>query len=79
MNVAKSNKYSNFIIKSITKKLILFLPYILCFIQLICESDINEWPVCDIFLAWHSSGFPLDKARDYAEKYTPIIFNDLQS
>ena len=31
--------------------------------EVILHRDIEEWPLCDALLSWHSEGFPLRKVR----------------
>jgi inositol hexakisphosphate/diphosphoinositol-pentakisphosphate kinase len=37
----------------------------------------EEWPVCDCLVSFHSKGFPLEKAIQYAELRKPYVINDL--
>lgn len=30
--------------------------------EMILGRDIEDWPLCDALLSWHSEGFPLEKA-----------------
>lgn len=45
----------------------------LCFFQ----EPVENWPVCDCLISFHSKGFPLDKAVAYANCFRPFIINDL--
>jgi hypothetical protein len=38
---------------------------------------VEEWPLCEVLLAWHSTGFPLDKAQRYVSLRHPILINDV--
>lgn len=40
-------------------------------------KPIEEWPLCDCLVSFHSKGFPLDKAIQYAELRKPYVINDL--
>lgn len=37
----------------------------------------EEWPVCDCLVSFHSKGFPLDKAIQYAQLHNPYVINNL--
>ena len=39
----------------------------------------EDWPICDCLIAFHSSGFPLEKSINYAKLRTPFIINNLVS
>merc|ERR1712166_1335133 len=34
--------------------------------EMILEAPVQAWPECDALLSWFSTGFPLQKAVDYA-------------
>lgn len=45
--------------------------------QVILEEPIEQWPKCDILIAFFSAGFPLQKAIDYYNLMRPYSVNDL--
>lgn len=45
--------------------------------QVILEEHIEQWPKCDILIAFFSAGFPLQKAIDYYNLTRPYSVNDL--
>ena len=47
--------------------------------DVIMNSPIEEWPKCDALISFYSSGFPIDKALKYVQRYKPIQINDLES
>lgn len=46
-----------------------------CFFFL--KKPVEEWPVCDCLISFHSKGFPLDKAIQYAQLHKPYVINNL--
>jgi hypothetical protein len=44
---------------------------------IILNSPIEEWPICNVVIAFFSKGYPLQKAKDYVKLRKPIILNDL--
>ncbi|XP_056908927.1 inositol hexakisphosphate and diphosphoinositol-pentakisphosphate kinase 1 isoform X3 [Takifugu flavidus] len=45
--------------------------------EVILEEPVENWPRCDCLISFHSKGFPLDKAVDYAKLRNPLLINDL--
>lgn len=45
--------------------------------HMILEEPIDQWPKCEIFIAFFSTGFPLQKAIDYARLNNVYCVNDL--
>nr|XP_054599072.1 inositol hexakisphosphate and diphosphoinositol-pentakisphosphate kinase 1 isoform X3 [Nothobranchius furzeri] len=45
--------------------------------EVILEEPVEKWPLCDCLISFHSKGFPLDKAVEYAELRNPLLINDL--
>ena len=43
------------------------------------QSPIDEWPICDCLIAFHSKGFPLTKTIEYANLRNPYIINNLEA
>ncbi|XP_067003920.1 inositol hexakisphosphate and diphosphoinositol-pentakisphosphate kinase 2 isoform X3 [Anabrus simplex] len=45
--------------------------------EVILKQPVEEWPVCDCLISFHSKGFPLDKAIQYSVLRSPFIINNL--
>ena len=45
--------------------------------EVILNQPIEDWPICDVIIAFFSKGYPLRKAMDYVELRKPLILNDL--
>ncbi|KAL3145933.1 hypothetical protein ABBQ38_015296 [Trebouxia sp. C0009 RCD-2024] len=43
----------------------------------ILNKPVSQWPTCDCLLSWHSEGFPLKKAQQYAGLRKPYLINDM--
>jgi inositol hexakisphosphate/diphosphoinositol-pentakisphosphate kinase len=44
----------------------------------ILNHPVEEWPDCQVLIAFFSKGYPTDKARDYVKLRKPFILNDLE-
>ena len=45
--------------------------------ELILNEPIENWPVVDCLISFHSKGFPLEKAVQYWKMHKPYLLNDL--
>ncbi|XP_034944707.1 inositol hexakisphosphate and diphosphoinositol-pentakisphosphate kinase 2 isoform X2 [Chelonus insularis] len=45
--------------------------------EVILKEPVEDWPIVDCLISFHSKGFPLDKAINYANLRKPFIINNL--
>ncbi|CAH0604874.1 unnamed protein product [Chrysodeixis includens] len=45
--------------------------------EVILKKPVEEWPICDCLISFHSKGFPLDKAIQYEKLRKPYVINNL--
>ncbi|XP_066593022.1 inositol hexakisphosphate and diphosphoinositol-pentakisphosphate kinase 1 isoform X3 [Prorops nasuta] len=45
--------------------------------EVILKESVEDWPMVDCLISFHSKGFPLDKAISYANLRNPFIINNL--
>uniref|UniRef100_W5MRW4 Inositol hexakisphosphate and diphosphoinositol-pentakisphosphate kinase n=1 Tax=Lepisosteus oculatus TaxID=7918 RepID=W5MRW4_LEPOC len=76
---AMSKKSKSKPMKEILERLCLF-KYITVVIfeeDVILNEPVENWPLCDCLISFHSKGFPLDKAVAYEKLRKPFVINDL--
>ncbi|GBP04918.1 Inositol hexakisphosphate and diphosphoinositol-pentakisphosphate kinase [Eumeta japonica] len=45
--------------------------------EFIKMEPVENWPICDCLVSFHSKGFPLEKAIQYAQLRKPYVLNNL--
>ncbi|XP_037050374.1 inositol hexakisphosphate and diphosphoinositol-pentakisphosphate kinase isoform X3 [Bradysia coprophila] len=45
--------------------------------EVILKDPVESWPICDCLISFHSKGFPLEKAIQYAQLRKPYVINNL--
>ena len=45
--------------------------------EALLHAPIEEWPLCEVLIAFYSTGFPLKKVQAYAALRKPVELNDL--
>ncbi|KAM7350643.1 inositol hexakisphosphate and diphosphoinositol-pentakisphosphate kinase isoform 4-T4 [Cochliomyia hominivorax] len=45
--------------------------------DVILKEPVENWPICDCLVSFHSKGFPLEKAIQYAQLRKPYVLNNL--
>lgn len=43
----------------------------------VIRKPVEEWPIVDCLISFHSKGFPLAKAVEYSKLREPFVLNDL--
>lgn len=47
--------------------------------EVILNEPVQDWPICDVLIAFFSKGYPLPKAKEYVALRRPLILNDLET
>ncbi|XP_036832611.1 inositol hexakisphosphate and diphosphoinositol-pentakisphosphate kinase 2 isoform X10 [Oncorhynchus mykiss] len=76
---AMSKKSKSKPMKEILERLCLFKYITVVTIEeeVILNEPVDNWPLCDCLISFHSKGFPLDKAVAYEKLRNPFVINDL--
>ncbi|XP_061071942.1 inositol hexakisphosphate and diphosphoinositol-pentakisphosphate kinase 2 isoform X2 [Conger conger] len=76
---AMSKKSKSKPMKEILERLCLFkyITVVLFEEDVILNEPVDNWPLCDCLISFHSKGFPLDKAVAYEKLRNPFVINDL--
>ncbi|RID42070.1 hypothetical protein BRARA_J01986 [Brassica rapa] len=45
--------------------------------KVILDDPVESWPICDCLIAFHSSGYPLEKVQAYSSLRKPFLVNEL--
>ena len=45
--------------------------------ETILHKQVEDWPIVQCLLSWHSEGFPLLKAKEYVLLRIPYLINDV--
>ncbi|XP_065366301.1 inositol hexakisphosphate and diphosphoinositol-pentakisphosphate kinase isoform X9 [Calliphora vicina] len=45
--------------------------------DVILKEPVENWPICDCLVSFHSKGFPLEKAIQYSQQRKPYVLNNL--
>ncbi|XP_056121509.1 inositol hexakisphosphate and diphosphoinositol-pentakisphosphate kinase 2 isoform X6 [Rhinichthys klamathensis goyatoka] len=76
---AMSKKSKSKPMKEILERLCLFKYITVVTLEedVILNEPVENWPLCDCLISFHSKGFPLDKAVAYEKLRNPFVINDL--
>ncbi|XP_036385394.1 inositol hexakisphosphate and diphosphoinositol-pentakisphosphate kinase 2 isoform X1 [Megalops cyprinoides] len=76
---AMSKKSKSKPMKEILERLCLFkyITVVMFEEDVILNEPVENWPLCDCLISFHSKGFPLDKAVAYEKLRNPFVINDL--
>ncbi|KAJ8901138.1 hypothetical protein NDN08_004998 [Rhodosorus marinus] len=46
--------------------------------ELVLKEDVENWPICEFLIAFHSDGFPLEKVQAYSHLRQPVLLCNLE-